>query len=108
MSLPDDCGECRVCGAPVFGSMGVTVCASCEIPRDSKGRFVKRPELPPYPQNGDRVEIHQYTARNPYNGFATVIEDRWDEEISTGVMLVETDAGERREIHAGYMKVVTP
>ena len=108
MSFPDDCGECRVCGAPVFGSMGVTVCASCEIPRDTKGRFVKRPELPPYPKNGDRVEIRQYTAMSSYYGFATVLEDHWEDDINTDLMLVETETGEHRMIHAGYMKVVTP
>lgn len=43
MSFPDDCGECRVCGCPVYGSLGVTECESCRQPRDNKGRFVKRP-----------------------------------------------------------------
>jgi len=41
MSLPADCGECRVCGQPIWYSK--TFCANCELLRDEKGRFVKRP-----------------------------------------------------------------
>lgn len=106
MSFPDDCGECRVCGCPVFGSLGVTVCASCETPRDNKGRFIKRPAPPKYPTNGDRVFIQEYAKRNPFTGYGTVVDDRWDDELNLGVMLVNTDAGEQREFHAGWMKVV--
>ena len=42
MSLPDDCGECPVCGQPQFGFMSNSVCKDCRPPRDDKGRFIKR------------------------------------------------------------------
>lgn len=47
---PDDCGECEICGVPVFGMMGgVGRCPACEgivnLPRDAKGRWVRPGDL---------------------------------------------------------------
>ena len=102
--LPDDCSECRVCGVPILGAYG-GVCSNCEIPRDAKGRFVKRPTAPKWPATGDRVFIEEHT-RDGYIGHATVVDDREDHELHLGVLLVETETGEQRDVHGGYMKVV--
>lgn len=40
MSFPDDVGECRVCGRPTW--YYADTCDACTLPRDGKGRFMKR------------------------------------------------------------------
>lgn len=104
--LPDDCSECRVCGVPIYGYYG-GVCSNCEIPRDDKGRFVKRPAPPKWPEPGDRVYVSEGWRRDGFTGFATMLEDRSADNFNSGVMVIQTDAGERRECHCGSLKVVS-
>ena len=59
------------------------------------------------PQNGDRVDVHQWT-RDGYEGFATVVNDYRDDDwmAGQGHLVVMTDYGEERDIHPGWMKVI--